>query len=70
MTDAPLQICCKRIDYSIKQCQDNLRYIMEMVKLDPYLIRCTEMKYSRWVKDQNMETKTVEVSQENVGGYF
>lgn len=41
-----------------------------MIKIYPYLILCTKIKYSRWVKDQNVKTKTVYVSQENMGEYF
>lgn len=58
MTDVALQICCKRTNYSIKWCPDNLCSIIEMVKIDPYLILCTKMKYSGWVIDKNVETKT------------
>ena len=57
------QICCKRIDYSIKRDQDDLHSIRKNDE-NRSLILCTKIKYSRWVKDQNVKNKTVNISQD------
>lgn len=36
-----------------------------MVIIDPYLLLCTKIKYSRWVKEHTEKDKMLEVSQEN-----